>query len=209
MEKVLIPVLNKNFRKHVEAVENLILSEVNTKSIEYIDDTSNLLSKKIKPNFRKLGKEYGAGMKEITIALSSLQSKQIADLESLGKIQLDLSIGKVDITLEDVEIISEDIPGWSVASDGKLTVALDINITEELKMEGLSRELVNRIQNLRKDKGLQVQDKIAIQIESQSGAIEDTIEKFGKYIMGETQALSMRKIKNLNSMYRFKNYHLR
>ena len=199
LNRVLIPIVDKDFKSHIQAVENLILSEVNTKTIEYIDDTSELLIKKIKPNFRKLGKEYGAGLKEITQVISEFGNQEIEELEKNGELQLELSIGKINLTLDDVEILSEDIPGWSVANEGKLTVALDINITEELRREGLSRDLVNRIQNLRKEQGLDVQDKINIMIESESEHLNNAIGLYGDYIKGETQALSMQSAKGIQS----------
>ena len=191
LSKVMIPVLNQAFQQKIAAVEDLIRSEVNVKHIEYIDDASDVLVKKIKPNFRKLGKQYGPKMKEITQALTQWGQAEINQLEKAQQRELALADGSISLTPEDVEITSEDIPGWSVAREGNLTVALDINVTDELKQEGLARDLVNRIQNLRKDEGLEVQDKISIQIERHEDFVNDAIETYKSYICQETQALEL------------------
>ena len=191
LSKVMIPVLNQVFQEKIAAVEDLIRSEVNVKHIEYIDDASDVLVKKIKPNFRKLGKQYGPKMKEITQALTQWGQDEINQLEKAQQRELALADGSIFLTPEDVEITSEDIPGWSVAREGNLTVALDINVTDELKQEGLARDLVNRIQNLRKDRGLEVQDKINIQVERHEDFVNDAIETYKSYICQETQALEL------------------
>ena len=191
LSKVMIPVLNQAFQEKIAAVEDLIRSEVNVKHIEYIDDASDVLVKKIKPNFRKLGKQYGPKMKEITQALAQWGQAEINQLEKAQQRELALADGSISLTPEDVEITSEDIPGWSVAREGNLTVALDINVTDELKQEGLARDLVNRIQNLRKDMGLEVQDKINIQIGRHEDFVNDAIETYKSYICQETQALEL------------------
>lgn len=191
LTRILLPVLNAQFRKDVEAVEDLILSEVNVKAIEYIDDTSGVLVKKVKPNFRKIGQEYGPKVKMVAAAINAMDKAAIASLEKAGQIALSYEGESFQIGLEDVEISSEDIPGWSVASEDGLTVALDINITEDLKMEGIARDLVNRVQNLRKDMGLEVQDKIAIRIQKSDGLVNKALETNQSYICQETQALKM------------------
>lgn len=198
LSKILVPVLNEKTRQYFEAVEDLILAEVNVKSLEYIDDTSGILVKKIKPNFKKLGREYGPKMKAIAAAIQLLGQEDIIEIEKSNKLSLALPDVTVEITLDDVEILSEDIPGWSVASEGSLTVALDVNITPELKQEGVARDLVNRIQNLRKDMGLEVQDKIGIKIEAGDVLLNASIEVFGEYICQETQALNLRLLEELN-----------
>ncbi|MFP4291645.1 MAG: isoleucine--tRNA ligase, partial [Cyclobacteriaceae bacterium] len=197
LSKILVPVLSQEFRERVQSVEKLILSEVNVKEIEYIDDASGVLVKKIKPNFRKLGKEYGPKMKEITAAVGKMGQEEINKLERDNRYELTLSDQTVTLTMEDVEITSEDIPGWSVAREGNITVALDITVTDELKKEGLARDLVNRIQNLRKDMGLEVQDKIHIKVEKDGSLMNEAIQKHKDYICTETQALSLDVVEKL------------
>jgi isoleucyl-tRNA synthetase len=149
------------------------------------------LVKKIKPNFRKLGKQYGPKMKDITAAVAQLGQEEIRELEREQQLKLALKDESVVLTPEDVEITSEDIPGWSVASEGDITVALDITITDELKKEGMARDLVNRVQNLRKDMGMDVQDKIRISIEKAIPLFNEAVEANRQYICNETQALSL------------------
>ena len=188
LQRILVPVLDDTFKLHLESIKGLILSEVNTKEIEYLDDTSGVLVKKIKPNFRTLGKQYGARMKDISKAVSAFSPEDIAQLEKEGNYTLEISGDPIILRLEDVEITSEDIPGWLVANEGALTVALDITITDDLRKEGIARDLVNRIQNLRKDKGLEVQDKINLTIQKSDSLVNQAVEEFNKYICTETQA---------------------
>ena len=191
LSRILIPVLNDAFKQQVKAVEDIILSEVNVKGIEYIDDTSGILVKKIKPNFRKLGKQYGPKMKDISAALAQWGQPEINQLEQEQRYELALNGESIPLTMEDVEITSEDIPGWSVAREGSLTVALDIHVTDELRKEGVARDLVNRLQNLRKDKGLDVQDKIRIEVERGNPWLEEAIQIHKTYICQETQAVEL------------------
>ena len=191
LSKILIPVLSNDFKRQIEAVEDLILSEVNVKGIEYVDDTSGILVKKIKPNFRRLGKQYGPRMKDISAALAQWGPEEINQLEREQRYELALNGEAIPLTVEDVEITSEDIPGWSVAREGNLTVALDINLTDELRREGMARDLVNRIQNLRKDQGLDVQDKIRVRIERGNSLVDEAIEVHKEYICQETQAVEL------------------
>jgi isoleucyl-tRNA synthetase len=188
LSRILIPVLNAQTKDNIQSVETLILSEVNVKSIEFIDDTSGILVKKIKPNFKVLGKKYGPKMKAISGALSQIGKDGISQFEKNGTFELNLGDEKITLTIEDVEISSEDIPGWLVANDNTLTVALDVNISEELKEEGIARDLVNRIQNLRKDSGMEVQDKIKIAIGSSDEIVKKSLSNFEDYICEETQA---------------------
>jgi len=190
LSKILIPVLDESFKHHIQEVEGLILSEINTKKIEYLDHNSGVFVKKIKPNFRKLGQEYGPKMKEIAAAINAFTTDDIAALESEGTYELSLADQSISITVEDVEISSEDIPGWVVASEGKITVALDIEITDDLREEGLARDLVNRIQNMRKDMGLEVQDKINLSFGNADPLINAALNRFSEYICIETQANS-------------------
>ena len=191
LSRILIPVLNQETKEQIQAVEDLILSEVNIKAIEYIDDTSGVLVKKVKPNFPKLGKQYGPKMKEISQAVAKWGQQEIAEIEQKGQKTIDMSEGQIILTREDVDITSEDIPGWSVASENGLTVALDVTITDELRQEGIARDLVNRIQNMRKDMGMEVQDKIKIQVEKGDELVNAAIEANRDYICTETQALAL------------------
>ena len=194
LQKILLPVLDEKFDQRVRSVEAIIKSEVNVKSIEYIDDTSGLLVKKVKPNFAKLGKQYGVKMKEVSSVINSLTKEEISILEKKNA----LSKGGFDLVLEDVLISSEDIPGWAVASEGSITVALDITLTDELKKEGFARDFVNRIQNLRKDSGLDVLDKIKIEVESTDTTVIDSLLVHKNYISTETQALTLEFVSKLN-----------
>lgn len=188
LSRLLIPVLNEKTKTQIEAVADLILSEVNVKAIEYIDDTSGILVKKIKPNFKKLGQVFGPRLKEVAAVIKGMNQEEINKLEKENSFRILLGNDTVTITPEDVEISSEDIPGWLVASEGKLTVALDITLTEELKQEGIARDLVNRIQNLRKDSGLDVQDRIRISLQNNNAEVNAAVQAFEKYISEETQA---------------------
>ena len=187
-----MPVLDDRFASRVKTVEDIIKAEVNVKSIEYIDDTSDILVKKVKPNFSSLGKKYGPRMKEVVAVIGTFSKGDIATIEKGN-----LSKEGFEFEPTDVIIVSEDIPGWSVASEGGITVALDINITDELKKEGIARDFVNRIQNLRKEMGLEVLDKILIEVENgatqngQGKSIAEALSQFKDYISTETQALSL------------------
>ncbi|WP_420317033.1 isoleucine--tRNA ligase [Ekhidna sp.] len=191
LQKVLIPILKPEVQERIEAVEELIKTEINVKEVEYVDDASGILVKSIKPNFRKLGQQYGPKMKAISGAINGFGKEEIAAIERDRNFEIDIDGEKINLTLEDVEITSQDIPGWLVASEGGLTVALDITISEELRKEGLSRDMVNRIQNLRKDKGLEVQDKISIKYATADAMMSNALSDFADYIKTETQALSL------------------
>jgi isoleucyl-tRNA synthetase len=193
LKKILLPVLDVAFADRIKTVEEIILSEVNVKAIEYIHDTSGIVVKKVKPNLPKLGKQYGPKMKEVSALIGTLNKEDISVLEKAGK----LSKGGFDLVLEDVLISSEDIPGWAVASEGALTVALDINITDDLKREGIARDFVNRVQNLRKDMGLEVLDKIGIEVEKDGEVVTAALTEFKEYIRIETQALTLELIDKL------------
>lgn len=197
LHKILVPVLNKKTREQIEAVEDLIISEVNVKSIEYIDDASGVLVKNIKPNFRKLGQHFGPKMKAVTQIINQWGQEEIAQIEKNNAFDIEVDGENHTLTLEDVEITSQDIPGWSVASEAGVTVALDISIDDDLRREGLARDLVNRIQNLRKDKGLEVQDKIAVAVKQGNELVETAILQNKDYICSETQAVSLDLADNL------------
>jgi isoleucyl-tRNA synthetase len=195
LQKVLLPVLDEKFAQRVKSVEAIIKAEVNVKEIQYIDDASGLLVKKVKPNFAKLGKQYGARMKEVSAVINSFAQQDIQTIEKKGALSKD----GFDLVLEDVLISSEDIPGWSVASENGLTVALDITLTEELKREGIARDFVNRVQNLRKDMGLAVLDKISIEVEKNGEEVSSALTEHKEYIRTETQALSLELMEKLSS----------
>ena len=193
--KALIPVLDKTFKERVEKIKDLILSETNIKEIEYITDTTGIISKKIKPNFKALGPKVGKDMKIVAEALNTLSQQDISRFESEAKFNVPGTAYQVDI--EDVEILAEDVPGWQVANIGALTVALDITINEELKQEGISRELVNRIQNMRKDQGFEVTDKIKVQL-MDNPYISESVKNNLSYICAEILADSLELVNELD-----------
>ncbi|MCQ2153109.1 MAG: isoleucine--tRNA ligase [Bacteroidales bacterium] len=194
LSKLVIPVLGDDVKEKLEAVKNIILSEVNVKEAEFIFDTKGLITKKIKPNFRTLGKKYGTAMKSIAAAFAALGQDEIAAIESAGTYTLDAGGIKVGLEREDYEISSEDMPGWLVASEGRMTIALDIEVTDELRGEGLARELVNRIQNVRKDSGLEVTDRIEAGIYVSAGVLDEVRGAVGAhrdYLCSQTLSLAM------------------
>lgn len=190
LQKILVPVLDAAFEAHVEAVKDLILAEVNVKEIAYLGDDSGFLKKRIKANFKTLGKRLGKDMKAASDAIAQLTDADVAALERTGQYTLAVNGTEYALTLEDVEITTDDIPGWKVASDGKLTVALDVTITPALEDEGIARELVNRIQNIRKASGFDITDRIAVVVGEHPAAAR-AITNFGDYIRGEVLADSL------------------
>jgi len=198
LTKVMVPVLDEKTKQYIEAVQDLIMTEVNVKAVEYIDDASGILVKKVKPNFRTLGKKFGPQMKLVAAAIGQWTKTEIAEIEKNGSINISLEGEPASLLLEDVEISSEDIPGWSVASEGKVTVALDISITDELRAEGIARDFVNRIQNLRKDMGLDVQDKINIQVAKNEALINEALTANAAYVCEETQALNLDVVESIS-----------
>jgi len=187
LNKIMIPVLNEHFKEVVKAVEQLILSEVNVKEMEYITEDSGVLVKKIKPNFKSLGPKYGKLMKQIAGQIQQFGQDDIKQLELTGETTFTIDDREIIIGIDDVEIITEDIPGWSVATQDHVTVALDITLTPGLLSEGMARELVNRIQNLRKDKGLEVTDRIQLTVEKSDNTFT-AFEQYKDYICSETLA---------------------
>ncbi|NND33851.1 MAG: isoleucine--tRNA ligase [Saprospiraceae bacterium] len=187
LKRVLLPILDTSFKKQIEGVKDLILSEVNIKDIEYITDTSGLIKKKVKPNFKTLGKRLGPLMKEANLKIQNLKEDEITVLEKEGVISLELADKTIELLLDDVVISSEDIPGWQVATDGELTVALDISLDDELLAEGTARELVNRIQNLRKQLDFNVTDRIIVSLGAQD-QVRNAVSLFGDYIKDEVLA---------------------
>jgi len=183
-----LPILDKNFKHQVEQVKDLILSETNIKAIEYITDTAGFIKKKIKPNFKVLGAKVGKDMKAVAEAIGNLTQDDIAKLEDEGSIQLLTT--HYSLLTTDVEIIAEDVPGWQVANLGKLTVALDVTITTELKQEGMGREFINRVQNLRKTLGFEVTDRINVMVKCPP-YIWDALNNNLSYICAEILAESI------------------
>ncbi len=185
LQRIMIPVLDETQRAEILSVQDLIKSEVNVKEVELIDDASGILVKTIKPNFKVLGPRFGKDMKLVANAITAMSPKDISSLENEGKFEVQINGKSVTLAPEDVEITSQDIEGWLVASGGGLTVALDVTLTEELKNEGIARELVNRIQNLRKDSGFEVTDKIEVQLQ-RDGKVEKAVNDNLEYIKMET-----------------------
>ena len=190
LAKLVIPILDDKLQEQFQRVQSLVLNEVNVKEVEFIRNTEGLITKKIKPNFKTLGKRYGKQMKEIASAFAAMDQKSIAEIERSGMAEdprylLHLAGGDVVLERGDYEITSEDMPGWLVASEGKLTVALDITISEALKREGTARELVNRIQNLRKESGFDVTDKIVAIVEKNSEIVA-SLEDYLQYVCSQT-----------------------
>ncbi|MFT4759746.1 MAG: isoleucyl-tRNA synthetase [Paraglaciecola sp.] len=187
LQKVMLPVLDQSFMAQVEGVKDLILSEVNVKEIEYLTEESGVIKKSIKANFKTLGRRLGKNMKAAVQAINQFTEADIANLEKMGKFDLDVDGTNYELTLEDFEIKAEDVPGLLVANDGALTVALDTNLDDALLAEGMARELVNRIQNIRKNADFNVTDRIKVQLEKHE-AMETAIAQFGAYIQEEVLA---------------------
>ncbi len=185
LQKIMLPVLDKSFQEQVEKVSELVANEVNVKHIEYLDDTTGVLKKKIKPNFKTLGRRLGKDMKEAAKQINSMSQEDIAEIEKTGAYTLQVNGNTYELALEDFEITAEDIPGLLVANDGKLTVALDITLTPDLEAEGMARDIVNRIQNIRKDSGFEVTDKIKVTLQH-ADAVVPAVNQFGDYIKAET-----------------------
>lgn len=199
LSKIIIPVISDKVRQQLEMVKGLILGEVNVKEAEFISDTAGIITKKIKPNFKSLGKAYGRQMKEIAAAFGTFDQKTISDIQACEasgtEYMFKLASGDVILNPGDYEISSEDMPGWLVATDGPLTLALDIEVSEALRKEGVSRELINRIQNLRKDNGFEVTDKVNVNIYasgSEKEEIEASLAEYRDYVASQTLALGVR-----------------
>lgn len=198
LQKVVIPVLDTQMKAQLEKMESLIKAEVNVKELEYLTATQGVISKKIKANFKTLGAKLGASMKEAAAVIAAFTQDQIAALEANGQFDLTLTAGNFQIDLNDVDITAEDIPGWSVASKGKLTVALDITLSEDLKQEGDAREFVNRVQNIRKESGFELTDRIFVQL-PEGTPLKPSIIKFNDYICREILADGIEWITDLTS----------
>ncbi len=185
LQRIMIPVLDNQDREDIEAIADLIIAEVNVKKIELIDDASGILVKNIKPNFKVLGPKFGKDMRLVATEIQKLTQEDINKIEKEGYLSFEINGKKSTLTLDEVEISSQDIEGWLVANQGNLTVALDVTISDNLRKEGIARELVNRIQNLRKESGLDVTDKIILKIKK-DGIVDSAILENEKYIKNET-----------------------
>jgi isoleucyl-tRNA synthetase len=197
LQRIQIPVLDKTFQQRIEAVKDLILSEVNIKSIEYIDESKTQIVKNLKLNFKTLGKKCGKHMKAVQQFAQTNGVTIISGIEKTGKYELNIEGETITLENEDVEIIPVDIPGWKVANSGQITVALDVTISEPLKQEGLAREVVNRIQNMRKDKGFDVTDRILVKIQENAG-LDAAIKNNLSYICSETLTGDLQLVNNLS-----------
>jgi isoleucyl-tRNA synthetase len=186
LSKMKVPVLDPRLREQIEAVKAIVLGEVNIKEIEFVDDPT-AITKRIKPNFKTLGPRYSTFMKDISARVAKMTQQEIADIEAHGGLTFTIGDTQIVTTREDYEIVAEDMPGWSVLNEGQLTVALDITVTEELRREGVARELINRIQNLRKESGLEVTDKIHVVI-ADNELLRGAVADFGEYVATQTLA---------------------
>ncbi len=190
LQCIMVPVLDEEQKAHIEAVKSLIMNEVNVKEIKFVDGAAGVLVKKVKCDFKKLGPKFGKQMKAVAAAVAEMSQETISELEKNGKYTLNLNGEEAVIEVSDVEIISEDIPGWLVANEGKLTVALEVTVTEELRREGIARELVNRIQNIRKSSGFEITDKIKITI-SKNTQTDDAVNEYNTYICNQVLGTSL------------------
>ncbi len=190
LSRILIPVADQKQQANVEAVQSLILSEVNVKEIEFVDSANDMLVKSVKPDFKKLGPKYGKLMKQVAAQIQEMSQDQINELEKNGNISFEIAGEEINIETSDVEIISEDIPGWLVGNEGRLTIALDITVTDELRKEGIAREFVNRIQNLRKAKDFEITDRITVRISSNE-MFDEAVNDFSEYIQSQVLADSI------------------
>ena len=190
LQCIMIPVVDEDQKRHIEAVKDLIMSEVNVKEVRFVEGASGVLVKNVKCDFKKLGPKFGKQMKAVAAAVSEMSQEAIAELEKNGKYTFQLDGGEAVVEATDVEIFSEDIPGWLVANEGKLTVALEVTVTEELKREGIARELVNRIQNIRKSSGFEITDKINIVL-SKNPDTDGAVNEYNTYICNQVLANSL------------------
>ena len=197
LSKIMVPVLNPHFREQFEAVKDIILTEVNVKEVEFLSDTEGVIRKKIKPNFKTLGPKYGKLMKQISGIIAQFDQHQIAELENAGSMEIEAGDKKISISQDDVEILTEDIPGWTVATEGQMTIALDIEVSDELKQEGIAREFINKIQNLRKESGFEVTDRIKLIIRKHN-EINDAVLNFKNYICAQTLAVELQLVDELS-----------
>ena len=187
---LMVPTVDEEQRRHIEAMKDLILAEVNVKKLNFVDNTAGILVKRVKPDFKKLGPRYGKIMKQLAAAINGMSQSDILAFEQNGTFTFEIDGTPATIQTTEAEILSEDIPGWLVANEGRLTVALDITVTDELRREGYVRELINRIQNIRKSNGYEITDKIDVTI-SRNPETDTAIEQYGEYIAHQTLAQTL------------------
>jgi len=199
LQKIIVPVKSEAERKEIEQMEDVILEEINVKQIEYITDESSLIKKKSKPNFKTLGPKFGKSVQPIAARLRDLTSQEMSTLQSQGTLTLNVNGTEYTIEPTDVEILHEDIQGWLVETDGQITVALDTALTDELIDEGLAREFVNRVQNLRKDSGFEVTDRIRI-VHASSERLTKALGRMVQYIQQETLAAELKSVSNADAL---------
>jgi isoleucyl-tRNA synthetase len=197
LQKILIPVLDPAMKLAIEQMEELILAEVNVKEINYITETEGVISKKLKPNFKLLGAKLGTKMKQASAVIAALSQNQISELERNGTLTIQVEESSIPLLINEVDIIAEDIPGWSVAVKGNLTVALDISLSEALLKEGNARELINRVQNIRKEANFELTDKILLQIVDNTH-MKDAVNEFSEYICREILATQIDWVSSLD-----------
>ncbi|MDE6490189.1 MAG: isoleucine--tRNA ligase, partial [Muribaculaceae bacterium] len=190
LEKILVPLADNRLRQVIEPMARLILNEVNVRELQLLDADEAFLVKRVKPDFKKLGPLFGKRMKSVAAAIQQMSQQQIAELERQGSIALIVDGEEAVVPAEDVEIISEDIPGWLVANEGSLTVALDVTVTPELRMEGIARELVNRIQNIRKGRDYNITDRIDVVV-APNNETDEAVNHFKSYIADQVLASSL------------------
>ena len=183
----MVAALDNKTQQYLKDTEHIIKAEVNVKEVALLPPDSNIIVKEVKPNYRVLGPKLGKKIKQVGKLLKELSQEQIKQLEQTGKIEFEIDGEKITLTTNDVEILSKDIPGWKVASDGKITIALDVEINEDLYLEGIARDLINRIQNLRKETGLEITDRIILTL-TKNELVEKVLEKFEDYIKQEVLA---------------------
>jgi len=198
LNRLMVPILDSGFQQKLEAVKDLILAEINVKEIEFLSDTGGILVKRIKPNFKSLGPRFGKLMKSIASELGKMDQEEIARFEKEGKWCLRAGGQEISLQAGDVEITTEDIPGWLVANDDKLAIALDITVTKELRQEGIAREFINRIQNYRKESGFDVTDKIRILI-MKHPSLDEAIFNHREYIAAQTLANKVELVEKLDT----------
>ncbi len=198
LSKIMIPILDEKFEQQVNSIKDIILSEINIKEIEFIKDTSGIVTKKMKPNFKILGRKLGKNMKNLIGEFNKLTQDDISTFEETGKYIFKADDKEFEILLSEVEIVTEDMPGWLVTSDGNFTVALDVNLTTELREEGIAREFVNRVQNLRKDENFNITDKIKLQIQKHD-AVNTAINNYKEYLSSQTLASEVQLVDNIDN----------
>jgi isoleucyl-tRNA synthetase len=206
LQAIMIPAVDEAQKNHIDAVKDLIMNEVNVKELRFVEG-AGVLVKKVKCNFRTMGKKFGKLMKSVAAAIDALTQEQIAELEKSGMISVNVEGQVLTVEAADVDVISEDIPGWLVANEGNLTVALEVELTEELKNEGMARELINRIQNIRKESGLEITDRISVTV-SPNPEVDKSLGSFADYIKVQVLADDIKTAENDGQEVEFDDFKL-